>query len=580
MFLRNPDAAVVLFNYLNRTGSEGLPSSGVAFLEDAYVIRDPLISIRTIKHKAQPVGTFEIALAPTRNWTSFITPGSWLLIFMSPRKLEDADLTSSSEDALKMIGRVDTVRVDVQVDQESGARHTTYVVAGRDWAQVFETNVYLDPTASFKNDQPLAALNRLDFDEKLLRVITDKGQFNTTDITRFFIDLWGKLNVDTIYEDSPLDAKRYAAKAQFKVPDLLANHIANGETKNIADMIQIVAGKLDAYDEYKEADEAISMVDGHSVLGVNSVWQLMSQHMCPVVNELLADLRWEPNATKPSLALYKRIKPFAITKPQDQIDFVSANSTNLIDKTQVDDNGALLIEGGTFGLNTQKIISPFLNLKKHVIASEDVLSINAGTNWRDSVNFIEILPNLSWMTSRSDISSGIQVQNKNDSAVYDHSGGMIARDGLRPLNMSTTACPPGPGGAVDPDGMIQWLPVLKNWYFDTHKMLNGSVSTMGIGAYVSVGNNILFDSKLLGASDFSPNPGETAILAHVESVSHNFSYSEGGGRSFVSSFNFVRGVLTDPTGTKFAASAGLFALTDNAISRATGLANTTLVGGK
>lgn len=571
MIVRNPDAAVILFNYRNRTGSEGLSTENIDSLDNAYIIKDPIISIRTSKQKMSPVGSFEIVLAPTRNWTSFVTPGSWLIIHMSNKKLTDDDLQKSGEGTLKMIGRVDTVRVGVGVDQTTGARQTSFIVAGRDWGQIFESNIYIDPTAAFKDDQPLGAVTRFDFNEKFLNLTKDNHLPTTTELTQFFISIWGKSSVDNIFAEGPLNANRYSSHAEFVVPQGLANYIQSDGSQKMADMVKVVSGKLSGHDSYVEVDEAVSMVDGHSIVGMNTVWQLINLHSCPIVNELIADLRWEvandPIAEqKPSLALYKRIKPFAITQTLDEFDsstLTSNPTTKAINKTQNNSAGNPLLIGGVNGPNTDKITSSFFNVRKHAINAEDIISIDAGTNWRDSVNFIELLPDLSWISIPSGTASTVKIQNKNDSAVFDPSGTMIARDGIRPMMFSTTACPPTPTGAFDPFALKEWLPVLKNWYFDTHKMLNGSVSMMGQTNYISVGSNILFDAKFLGSTNYSPLGGDTSVLAHVESVGYSFTTNDEGSRSFTTVVSFVRGVITDQGGNKTAADNGLLALTDS-----------------
>lgn len=569
--IRNPDAAVLLFNYSNRGGSEGLDPSNVDRLDNTYTIQDPILSIETGKEKAHPVGQFQIRLAPTRNWTSFISPGSWLTIHMAPRKITQEEILGSSEETLKMIGRVDTVRVNVSVDQTTGARQTTYVIAGRDWGQIFESYLYIDPVAGFGEDQPMGSITRFGFDESILRLMDGKNAFTTTTLTKFFIELWGKASIDNIFEGSPLNVNRYSAKAQFKVPNKLSNLLSNKgdiETNNLADLVNIVAGTLNGLDKYTDLDEAVTTIDGHSLIGTNSIWQLISAHSCDVVNELVSELRWDKTVDlqgKPAITLYKRIKPFAITRTNDTTDpslLLIGSGIQLIDKTQSDSSGSQLLLGGIVGKHTDRVTSSFFDLKKTYIPAEDVIQIDAGTNWRDSINFIELLPNISWMSVDSTAGAVAKVQNKNDSSIFDPNGSMIARDGLRPMMLNTTAVPPDDDFAPQPEALQQWLPVLKNWYFDTHKMFNGSIAFMGQPKYIPVGSNIVVDSKLLGATDLSTISVDTSLLAHVESVSNSFSYSEDGGRSFTSIVSFVRGIVTDQAGSR--SIGGIEAIADDA----------------
>ena len=71
-----------VITYRDRKGSSsiGVPSDEV---DQVIVNTLSLKSINTSKSKASPAGQFEIRLAPTKNWVTAITPGSWLAILMS-----------------------------------------------------------------------------------------------------------------------------------------------------------------------------------------------------------------------------------------------------------------------------------------------------------------------------------------------------------------------------------------------------------------------------------------------------------------------------------------------------------------
>ena len=128
------------------------------------------------------------------------------------------------------------------------------------------------------------------------------------------------------------------------------------------------------------------------------------------------------------------------------------------------------------------------------------------------------------------------------------------------MMFSTTFLPPNESGTGDPSRLKNWLPVLKHWYFDTHKMLNGSVTFMGLDDYVGVGENISFDASTLGMTNFVKEQAKAGLsvknktsnvqmVAHIEAVGHRFSYTENGSRSYVTTVNFVRGVFADPSGS-------------------------------
>ena len=136
--IRTPHAAVIIWNYKERLGNYG--ASDVHDIEEVIVSSKTLIGISTSKRKSSPVGQFELRLAPNINRVAKLTPGSWCAIMMSQRALppigSDGKILTADEKSMKMLGRIDSVRVAVDVDQETGARRTEYLVTGTDWGSV------------------------------------------------------------------------------------------------------------------------------------------------------------------------------------------------------------------------------------------------------------------------------------------------------------------------------------------------------------------------------------------------------------------------------------------------------------
>jgi hypothetical protein len=63
------------------------------------------------------------------------------------------------------------------------------------------------------------------------------------------------------------------------------------------------------------------------------------------------------------------------------------------------------------------------------------------------------------------------------------------------------------------------------------------------------------DSEIFGdlsyvKEEIGKDASNIKILAHVQSISHRFSYIENGSRSFITTINFVRGIMTDANGEK------------------------------
>jgi len=72
----------------------------------------------------------------------------------------------------------------------------------------------------------------------------------------------------------------------------------------------------------------------------------------------------------------------------------------------------------------------------------------------------------------------------------------------------------------------------------------------GTTEYIAVGNNILFEAGLINPTmnlnkGTSKNVNTNYILAHVENVSHTFTVSGDGARTYITVVQFVRGIVVN-----------------------------------
>jgi hypothetical protein len=91
---------------------------------------------------------------------------------------------------------------------------------------------------------------------------------------------------------------------------------------------------------------------------------------------------------------------------------------------------------------------------------------------------------------------------------------------------------------------------MREWYFDTHRLLNGTLTLVGTSEYIAVGNNIRFSAGLISPSPNINKASNNAkvnqyILAHVENVSHNFTVGDDGARLYTTTIQFVRGITVN-----------------------------------
>jgi hypothetical protein len=302
---------------------------------------------------------------------------------------------------------------------------------------------------------------------------------------------------------------------------------ALGDGSNFAGLLTNIEGKLTGIDKYEKPSDGYDgygMPDILSLFGINQFWALLTQNCNISLNELFNDIRFDGNDLQ--FALYRRLKPFCLRET-----FESSGS--------VEDK-----------------ISLFKYVKRHPIVKEEIVGFNAGTNWRDRVNFIEM------RASPNFVNNNYSSQIKIDGQEFDQ--GSITRDGFRPLpvNNSTSDYLPFPDNSAGKKASMKeftnWKYLLREWYFNTHVLLNGAIQIIGQDNYIGVGDNIMIPASILGGGGFNSSSTnvDAFIMAHVESISHSFTVTPGGARTFVTNIKFIRGVFTDKNGDNPTAGGG------------------------
>jgi len=554
----NPSAAVMIYNYSDRLGSNNI-SINENKTDQIILNTVSLMSVSTQKSKSQPAGTFEFQLAPTKNWVTAITPGSWCVILMGRTPIGNTETKYNNpkvqERHFKMLGKIESVRANSQVNQETGALETSYTVTGKDWGHIFNSFLYVDPVARNKENNSVGVAQRLLFDNIVKTYgSSDKQQevkWHSTNAIRAILSFWGitdqaasALGVET--QDKTL------AKAlnKFALPEKLAKYMGftdlKGEqTETVTEILRVRTGILTGPDTYSGIDSAdddhsdgTGFLEPRSLFGTNSVWQLMMDNCNNVINELVTDIRFENS--KPLLTVYKRVKPFAIREFHDIVRYRTeiGGDENLGPTTNAD--------------YVRRFVSPFKYVKKIKIPKEDVISMNAGTNWRDRYNFIQI--NFGRAIMKQEKSKQFLVASlREQSQMFDRES--IRRDGLIPMQLNVKYVPPSTSDkkVTAFNNATQYKYLAKEWYFDTHKMLNGVLTIVGQDKYIQVGDNILVPAEVIAPAgninkDHINNKNKAYILAHVESVSNTVNVNEVGARSFITSINFVRGITTNNAG--------------------------------
>jgi len=511
--IKTPHAAIIVWNYVDRISADGV--TNLNKIEPKIISTISCISIQIAKSKSNPVGTFEIVLAPSKNWLSTLTAGSWCCILMSNRKITEDDIKKAKPDTLKMIGKIESVRLETR--QNNDTRQTRYVVTGVDWGYIFNNNIYIDNLIGAGQDQ--------NQQNALAIAITNASTGNGNSPKSFSIDSNLK-QVISIFGQSWKGTKAVGddigrldkSVYNFSIPADMANFLGlvNAQDEkpkdvNINNILKLVSGKLIDKDKYDGKPRAEGFLDPFGMQGTNTFWQILQDNSNPVINEMFNDMTWTSKGL--SLTLFNRIKPFS---------YKNKYSTKI------------------------SLRSDFKKIKTHKIDSVNVISISAATNWRDKYNFIEIRPAFP---------DFFMLNNMIKQKTQEFDSKAFKREGFRPLIVSTKQFPVGKKNdktpvKLDLEKLKIWAMLLREWYFDNHRLLNGSISMTGTTEYIGVGNNIMVEAHLINPNlNFTKNVYESKnkvfLLAHVENISHSFSVDENGGREYITNIQFVRGIFVN-----------------------------------
>lgn len=545
--IKNPNAAFLVWTYKDRLTHEKSDETTIQDTHEVVLNTVSLLGINTNKSKSEPNGTFTVTLAPYKNWVGFIAPGSWCAILMTQDPLPAISNKSykAKPNELKLFGRINSIRASVHID-ENGARRTVYVAEGEDWGSIFNCILYVDPSVRQPRDAAVGTANALIYGDSIKDATSGTVDIPTTTTNiEALINLWGNsTTLNNLSETLKANNAGYVIhqEALFTIPEA-ARRFLGVNNNSVGSLVSenLKTGILSDYDKYEETKESVGIIDPSSVFGSHRIWDVLQDNCNNIINELIADIRWEGN--QPHLCLYKRIKPFITREEAVGNSFLS---------TDLDDFGKFSeLSDPTEADVINSVKSKFQNVRRIEIPLEDVIAIDAGTNWADKLNFIEILPDENHFQYNGR-SYSLATATKKDAYIADEAA--FGREGMRAVSFKTRFYPLQVDG-VTPNFFqpALWKDVLAMWHFNTHSLLNGTIEFFGQNNYIQVGDNIMVDAVILGpsknlSSKMMRRRGTTKLLLHVENLSHNFTVSDDGARHWTTTVQFVRGVVTDKNG--------------------------------
>ena len=393
--IKTPHAAVIVWNYDDRVSqpdkhapfASGTTKSKVNDVQATIISTLSCVSIQTSKSKGQPEGTFNLVLAPYKNWVSTLTAGSWCAILMSNEPITKEDLRKAHKHKVKMIGKIETVRAQTQM-REDGSRQTLYYVSGVDWGHVFNSVIYVDNLIASPNDPQSQGNSAAVAIRKMLFAKDGTPMsFYVKDNMKSLIDIFGKtvegfgeaakainrlggVKIYTLNMPKPMvdyfNFQKLTQQKDKKTKKYKTQSTKLKDQQHLNKVLSLITGSLREKDEpgkdsYVPSNEAKGFIDPFSLQGTNTFWQILLENSNPALNEMFSELRWlDDDDNGLALVLYNRIKPFSYK--------------------------------GYKATSSQKsnIKSYFQNIRTHRLEDDTIISVNFGTNWRDKYNFIEI----------------------------------------------------------------------------------------------------------------------------------------------------------------------------------------------
>jgi hypothetical protein len=251
----------------------------------------------------------------------------------------------------------------------------------------------------------------------------------------------------------------------------------------------------------------------------NTLWGMINQYLNPILNEAYCDLHViiDANSTNPLSAL-PRVVPMMIAR---QIPFNTSLFKPIWQNTAIKDLNP--------NLKQPFEVTYLTDLPKNKIPKEKVISYDLGYSEYERVNFIECT---GFSIDTDNVAKNQGQFNSLNKPSYEERS--INRLGLRAKIFSSADYGVALSG-LDTAGA--WRPLLQDWWFNSHKYVNGTIECIGLLEHIALGENIELD--------------EEELLGHIEGYTHIFSVSPDGLRTFRTSIEFVKGIKSNSTSTNF-----------------------------
>lgn len=499
------------------------------------LIIDDSQNLSTGSTKGNFASSLSAHLPPNRDYAKEILSGDWVFGWIVNDEAKYKDLLfrikaqqpcNLFDDGLKFIGKVETCRENLVVDENGGMKAIGYDLVATGFSE-YNSSIFYNPYLVRK----IPTINEIfaNLNSSVVELIRQRGEgIDTNLIFPFIIDLLlGKgipakfsnpgQKLQIVYGADSTTEAPYAYVVPKEVGALLDREIDSKGTGQLtfADITDTIIG-VQRYQNSSVGNGGLGAIfspDGINSLGFvgnrkttnfpllgvftptsvtfadKSVWTVLDQFLNHAVNEKFTCLRATANGSVVP-TLVARQYPFTTEIGKENADKAGVPAT------------------------------PFLELPRWHLHSPLIRSVNRGRSSAARFNFVMLTgQDLMYVESNSGTKQVVR-----NLPIYDAAD--AKRHGLHPYMMSV-ACNHKDSFNKGPR---VWMDLVSDWVINQELTWNGTFTLVGIQAPICIGDNLEFDG----------------VVYHIESVSHSCTQQGGGKKRFTTILQVTHGIAADP----------------------------------
>lgn len=409
------------------------------------------------------------------DYLKVLSPGDWITIYM--RKDDVIIEGSNSKDSgLKMLGIIENVRYLEVDDPATGKPRFEYVVTGRDFGKIFESEIYFNPLINSIKD-----INNVmggDFSTYAQNVLKKRSAQSADEVAKSFISYF---LADK--NKSPLTRNT----AVFRLPTSLLP-VFGGRDK-FSDILDYSFIGLQKFTTVNQAGgkQVTTLKETKPLLGntyvtsfppSGTVWSFLKSYSNPALNEMIVDLANKDGKIVPTFQL--RQIPLSHSS-SDQTNVFTYNGSSSV-QSSVNDG--------------QKTL--FRELPQHVIKSTQIKQKNIGKSDFERVNSIVVVPQV----------PSSQGQEIKQAYLMMFNSPSVKKYGQRLLRLNTIYTQ----GEDFKSITRKHTELVTDFFMLAHTFYNGTVITDGTNDFVQVGQNLYIE--------------DVKQLFHIDGISYMYEIDQ------------------------------------------------------